>query len=202
MLPNRHNRPMAHVRQLRDSLPEGPKEAQRQTRTARSSFVAMHQCVEYSPTASSSSSSSSPGMFSPCHCPCSSSSSSLGSSAKAPRSFCPRYLSVCLSVCLSPWRSTRTTFSLFSSVCWICFLHWSAARCTKGCGFLFFVFFLSVSLSLSFSLSLSLSLSLSPVSVPVYISLSLRLVCLSLSVSVYLSICLCACLPACLSVSL
>jgi hypothetical protein len=101
-------------------LPEGPKEAQRQTRTARSSFVAMHQCVEYSPTASSSSSSSSPGMFSPCHCPCSSSSSSLGSSAKAPCSFCPRCLSVCLSVCLSPWRSTRTTFSLLSSVCWIC----------------------------------------------------------------------------------
>ena len=58
MLPNRQNRPMAHARQLRDSLPEGPKEAQRQTRTARSSFVAMHQCVEYSPTASSSSSSS------------------------------------------------------------------------------------------------------------------------------------------------
>jgi hypothetical protein len=30
MLPNRHNRPMAHVRQLRDSLPEGPKEGRKE----------------------------------------------------------------------------------------------------------------------------------------------------------------------------
>jgi hypothetical protein len=37
------------------------------------------------------------------------------------------------------------------------FLRWSAARCIKGCGFLFFMFFLSLPLSLFFFLQIAIA---------------------------------------------